>query len=171
MYAEIVREWHPLDHKPPPDYIPPAWDGPHVGKRIAEGLRTLRLLPTANGPREFGNAWPEWLVEWEDQLAQAEQEQAEQERTHKAKNRTRILPSSVEIARMEASISWPARYLRDVPQLLSVVQCAAFLRAKHRDMSHAARKLALPGRLVRRWNREGLDTIACGLIVDHVRIF
>jgi hypothetical protein len=171
MYAELIHDWHPLDNRPPPDYIPPAWDGPHVGKRLAEGLRTLRLMPTANGPREFGNDWPDWCYDWEDQLAQAEQEQAEQERAHKIANRTRVLPSSVEIAHMEASIAWPARYLKDVPQLLAVVQSVAFLRARHRDMQQAARKLSLPGRLVRRWNREGLDQIAIGLTCDGVRIF
>jgi hypothetical protein len=171
MHAELIRDWHPLDHTPAPDYIPPAWDGPHVGKRLAEGLRTLRLMPAVKGPRAFGNAWPEWMVEWEDQLAQMEQEQAEQERAHKIANRTRILPSSMEIMRMEASISWPAHYIGDFPQLLRVVQAVAYLRARHRDMQHAARKLDLPGRLVRRWNRQGLDEIAHGLVYDRVRIF
>src|SRR6516225_2244337 len=34
--------WHPLDGVPAPEYIPPAWDGVHAGKRLAEALRTLR---------------------------------------------------------------------------------------------------------------------------------
>jgi hypothetical protein len=38
---ELLREWHPLDHTPAPEYIPPKWDGPHVGKRLAEALRTV----------------------------------------------------------------------------------------------------------------------------------
>jgi hypothetical protein len=167
MHAELIRDWHPLA----PDYIPPAWDGPHVGKRLAEGLRTLRLMPAVRGPQAFGNSWPEWLVEWEDQLAQQEMEQEEKDKAARAINRSRILPSSTEIAHMEQSISWPARYLGTIPQLLRVVQTAALLRSRHRDLSLAARRLSLSGRLVRRWNRQGLDEIAHGLVHDGVVIF
>jgi hypothetical protein len=38
-------------------------------------------------------------------------------------------------------------------------------------MEHAARRLRLPGGLVRRWNAEGLGLIARGLCADRVRIF
>jgi hypothetical protein len=27
---ELLREWHPLDHTPAPEFIPPMFDGPHV---------------------------------------------------------------------------------------------------------------------------------------------
>jgi hypothetical protein len=40
--------------------VPPQWDGPHVGKRLVEALRTLRNVSVRNGPREFGNAWPDY---------------------------------------------------------------------------------------------------------------
>jgi len=40
--------------------VPPQWDGPHVGKRLVEALRTLRHVSVRNGPREFGNAWPDY---------------------------------------------------------------------------------------------------------------
>jgi hypothetical protein len=40
-----------------------------------------------------------------------------------------------------------------------------------RDITHAARKLRLPGRLARRWNCEGLDLIAAGLRRDAVAVF
>jgi hypothetical protein len=49
---ELLREWHPLDHTPAPEYIPPYWDCPHVGKRLAEALRTLRYRERVSvGPR------------------------------------------------------------------------------------------------------------------------
>jgi hypothetical protein len=169
--AELIRDWHPLDHSPPPDYVPPCWDGPHVGKRLAEGLGTLALMPIVRGPQEFGNSWPAWLVEWEDELARLEAEQEEKDRAQRVQNRTRLRPSSVEIAHMERAVAWPARYLKAAPQLLRTVQLVAFGRARHRDMHWAARRLRLPGRLVRCWNREGLDTIAAGLIRDRVSIF
>jgi hypothetical protein len=72
---------------------------------------------------------------------------------------------------MEQAICWPARYLRSWPQLVHAVQAVAAGRARDRDMEHAARRLRLPGRVVRRWNSEGLDLIARGLRSDRVRIF
>jgi hypothetical protein len=140
QHAELIRDWHPLDHTPPPDYVPPCWE-------------------------------PAWLVEWEDELARLEAEQEEKDRGHRMQNRIRSHPSSIEIAHMEAVIAWPARYLGQFPQLVRVVQCVALGRSRHRDMHWAARRLQLPGRLVRRWNREGLGTIALGLIRDRVSIF
>jgi hypothetical protein len=44
-------------------------------------------------------------------------------------------------------------------------------RARDRDMGYAARRLRLPGHVVRRGNNEGLDLIARGLRSDRVRIF
>jgi hypothetical protein len=29
--------WHPLDGSKAPDYVPPSWDGPHVGERLVRG--------------------------------------------------------------------------------------------------------------------------------------
>jgi hypothetical protein len=72
---------------------------------------------------------------------------------------------------LETAIVWPARYLGHVPQLLRTVQAVALARARDRDIAHAARKLALPGRLVRGWNNEGLDLIAAGLRRDAVAVF
>jgi hypothetical protein len=47
----------------------------------------------------------------------------------------------------------------------------ALARARDRDIAYAARRLALPGRLARRWNGEGLDPIAAGLRRDAVAVF
>jgi hypothetical protein len=71
------------------------------------------------------------------------------------------IPTSVEIARTETAISWPARYLGDVP-LHRTVGAIAHARARYREIAWAARKLGLPGRLARRWNDEGLELIAAG---------
>jgi hypothetical protein len=62
-------------------------------------------------------------------------------------------------------------YLGAYPQLIRAVQVAALFSARHRDMEQAAKRLRLPGRIVRRWNREGLDTIAAGLRRDTVAVF
>jgi hypothetical protein len=79
--------------------------------------------------------------------------------------------SSVEIAHMEQAICWPARYLRLLPHLVRPVQAVAVSRSRDCDLENAARRLRLPGHLVRRWNAEGLALIARGLLVDRVRIF
>ena len=80
-------------------------------------------------------------------------------------------PGSVEIARMEQAICWPARYLREFPQLARAVQAVAVARSRDSDTDGAARRLRLPGHVVRKWNGEGLTTIARGLVADRVRIF
>jgi hypothetical protein len=51
------------------------------------------------------------------------------------------------------------------------VQAVAAVRMRHGHIERAARRLRLPGRLARRWNREGLDLIAAGLRRDRVEVF
>jgi hypothetical protein len=167
---ELLREWHPLDHTPAPEYIPPKWYGPHVGKRLAEALRTLRHLPVNGYPVGFTNSWPAILHEYSDRAAYEDDPIWKAERAAEA-NWTKPRPSSVEIARMETAIVWPARYLSHVPQLLRTVQTVALAGARDRDIAHAARRLAVPGRLARRWNCEGIDLIAAGLRRDAVAMF
>jgi hypothetical protein len=167
---ELLREWHPLDHTPAPDYIPPSWDGPHVGKRLEEALRTLRYMPVNGYPAGFTVSWPVILHEYSDRAAYEDDPIWKAERAV-GSNWTKPRPSSIEIARMETAIIWPARYLGYVPQLLRAVQTVALARSRDRDVAHAARKLGLPGRLTRRWNSEGLDLIAAGLRRDAVPVF
>ena len=165
-------KWNPLeDGVPAPEYVPPAWDPPHVGKRLVEGLRTLILMPAKGGPRAFGGGWPGYAHDWVDLLAQQEADAEQKQADQRAANRTRLHPSSIEISRMEQAIAWPARYLHSWPQLVRTVTMVAAGRSRDRDMEYAARQLRLPGRVVRRWNGEGLDLIARGLRSDRVRIF
>jgi hypothetical protein len=58
-----------------------------------------------------------------------------------------------------------------LPQLVRTVQAVAVARSRDSDLEHAARRLRLPGHLVRKWNGEGLALIARGLLSDRVRIF
>ena len=167
----IDNTWHPLDGVPAPDYIPATWDGPHVSKRLVEALRVLFRLPMPPGPKVFGNAWPAYSWSWEDQLAQEERDQAEKSQDAFAQNRVKLLPSAVEIMHMETAIVWPARYLGEFPQLLVTVGCVALARSRYRDIEFVARRLRLPPHVVRRWNRDGLDLIACGLRKHSEAIF
>ena len=171
LSPEELIEWHPLSGQPAPEYVPAYWIGPHVGKRLAEALRTLRHLPINGCPAGFTNSWPEYAIEWTDRLAQLEGDREQQEQEAKAKNWTKIIPTSEEITRMETVIVWPARYLSERPQLLRTVGAVALARSRYQDIAAAARKLQLPGRIVRRWNDEGLETIAAGLQRDDVEVF
>jgi hypothetical protein len=168
--CDLLTDWHPLSGEPAPDYVPSAWDGPHVGKRLIEALRVLRRLPMARGPRVLGNSWPLYSPDYADR-AQYEDDPAWKAEQAAEKNRIRLLPIAVEIAHMEEAIVWPARYLTALPQLLHAVQAVALGRSCHREIDHIARRLKLPERLVRRWNRDGLDMVAAGLRRDLVPVF
>jgi hypothetical protein len=167
----LLTDWHPLDHRLAPDYVPACWDGPHVGKRLVEGLRTLRLMPLPRGPRVFGNGWPSYAHDWADLLAQQEADEQQKAHDRHEANRVRLRPSSVEIMHMEQAIAWPAHFLCQFPQLVRAVQAVAVARSRDRDMEDAARRLRLPGRLVRRWNGEALAMIAKGLNKERIQIW
>jgi len=171
LTAELIQDWHPLDGVSAPEYIPPHWDGPHVGKRLAEAMRTLVHLSIGGAPRGFANAWPEYAVEWTDALAQASADEIQQQQEAAAKNWTRIIPSAEEITHMEQAIVWPARYLGEFPQLLRAVGTVAVCKARYQNIAAASRKLRIPQRLARRWNNQGLDMVATGLIRNQVQIF
>jgi len=166
----LLTDWHPLDHTPPPEYIPPSWHGPHVGKRLIEALRVLQLMPAPPGPQAFANMWPTYEHDWADRIHYEDDPTWKVERSAD-RNRLKPRPTPIEIAHMEQAIGWPARYLFHFPQLLRTVQAAAVARVRHRDLSVVERRLQLPGRVVRRWNRESLDLIAVGLRRERVAIF
>jgi hypothetical protein len=166
-----VTGWHPLSGAPAPEYIPPAWIASHVGKRLAEAMRTLSHMSINGHPLGFVSSWPRYAIEWTDQLAQLEGDQEQQRQEAAAKNWTKVIPSSTEIMRMETAIVWPGRYLGEFPQLLRTVGAVAQAKARYLDISRAAHRLGLPGRLVRRWNGEALDLIAAGLRRDSVAVF
>jgi hypothetical protein len=93
--AEIAKvliprdEWHPLDGGSAPEYIPPAWDGPHVGRRLADAFATLSQLPTPFRKSRSG-FWPTYYYEWEDLVAQKTADAATQEDEASERNRTRV---------------------------------------------------------------------------------
>jgi hypothetical protein len=164
-------QWHPLDGVPPPEYIPPNWDGVHVGKRLIEAFATLARVRVARGPREYGTCWPLYEYDRGDLNAQAQAEPEAQLAMRAARNRTRLLPSALEIAQMEATIGWPAHYLWQRPIIMRIVQVVALLRSREREMDQIAKRLRRGPVAVRRVNRLGLDLIAAGLRLDCVPIF
>jgi hypothetical protein len=94
--AVLDDTWHPLDGGPAPEYVPERWDGPHAGKRLVDGLRTLMLMPMPRGPQAFGNAWPEYMHDWCDLVWQEEMDTDQRELIERVKNKTHVRPSATE---------------------------------------------------------------------------
>jgi hypothetical protein len=104
------------------DHPPSKWCGDWVSRRWVEGLKTLRLIPLKGMSSGFKKAWPPYLVEWEDLLAQ--QEQGELEATQHEQNRVRLQPSYRQVTMSEAVISWPL-YLADFEPVLRALIVSA----------------------------------------------
>jgi hypothetical protein len=174
--AEIAKlvepEWHPLEGNGiAPEYIPPEWDGPHVGLRLCDAFKTLAMMPDRGAStRSKSGFWPEYCYEWEDLLAQKQADQATQEDDASVRNRTRVRPSAQEISRMEMAISWPGRYIVD-PEIARIVQHVALARSRGLDMSHVAWKMKIRAERVRDKDGLGLAMIAQGLQCNGVHVF
>ena len=174
--AEIAKfvepEWHPLDGNGiAPEYIPPEWDGPHVGLRLCDAFKTLAMMPDRGAStRSKSGFWPEYYYEWEDLLAQKTADVATQEDDASDRNRTRVRPSAQEITRMEMAISWPGRYIVEA-ETARIVQRVALARSRDLDMSHVARKMRVGAEHVRVGNGLGLAAIAFGLRHNGVHVF
>jgi hypothetical protein len=117
------------------DHPPPKWSGDWVSHRWVDGLKTLRLIPLKGMPSGFKNAWPPYLVEWEDLLAQ--QEQGELEATQREQNRVRLLPSLRDVTRAETVVCWPL-YLADLEPVLLAFNRVGWAYACERDATFVA---------------------------------
>jgi hypothetical protein len=158
-----------FEPEPASETLPSAWNGPHVGMRIAEAFATLKQMPLGDriGMR---SVWPRHIYEWEDLLAQ--QEQGELERTQAEQNRTRIAPSATEIANMENASHWPARYLSQLhPQLCEAVNAVAMAYSLGLDSRWVTRKRGGYADTWRDRHDRGCEIIAAGLQRDCVPVF
>lgn len=161
-------KFNPLEDAVMEDIAPTVWDGPHVGKRLAEAMRTLRMLPM-HAPAGFGRSWPAYGYEFEDLLAQ--QEQGELEKTQRMQNRSRLLPSYSDVTRMETAIVWPARYLACADHLVRAVNAVALAHSLERDAGWVAAKRGGYGDTWRANHDRGCDIIAGGLRAEMVPVF
>jgi hypothetical protein len=150
------------------DEMPSRWNGPHVGRRLMEAMRVLRLLPMA-GAIGYRPGWPAYAYEFEDLLAQ--HEQGELERTQAIQNRTRLQPSIRDITIMEAAICWPAVYLAQSQNIASAVNAVALAHALDRDAGWVANKRGGFADTWRVRHDRGCEIIAAGLRKQRVPIF
>jgi hypothetical protein len=154
MRDELIRDWHPLDGRPAPEFIPSRWDGVHVGQRLIEALRVLARLPMNGYPQDFGSARPNYFNDFEDQVGWLQPDP----RSGLIPERPplqmlKLRPSSVEIERMEKAIIWPGCYVKD-RRLLAAVQIVALGRSRDCDLEWVARKMGTGSAVVRKSSRE-----------------
>ena len=150
------------------DETPPTWDGPHVGRRLMEAMRTLRLLPMP-GVTGYRPAWPAYTYEFDDLVAQ--EKQGELERTQQQQNRTRLLPGLRDITAMERAIVWPVCYLQGRLEIASAVNFVALAHALDRDAGWVAAKRGGYADTWRQRHDRGCDIIAGHLREERVPIF
>ena len=147
-----------LDDRPPA-----VWNGPHVGRRIADAFETLASTP--NRLARKSGLWPAYPYEFEDLLAQQEAEQL-------SPRPRRLAPTLEQITRMEAALCWPAHYLAKRLPEMRAVNALARERARGGDSSTLSRRRRY--HTAREWQQlhdDGCDLIARGLIRDRVRVF
>lgn len=168
---EVIEAWNPLDGVPAPEYVPSAWNSPHVGVRLVDAWRTLAKIPMPRfWPRGFGRNWPAYRIEWTDLLSMIGA--GELEAMQREMNRVRVLPSATEISRMEKAIGWPLDYLEDDRQILIVNVCAR-TDAIEGNLQREIRKHGYGGE-AEAWKKlywSLCNRIADGLIKDRVLVF
>ena len=153
-----------------PRRVPERWTFVHVMDRLEEAFRTLRRLPIATRPRGYVNAMPFYIYDRADLNAQLET--YELERLARLRNRVRIPPSPMEIARMEEALHWPSAYLagREFTHLARAVNLGALWTAFDVDVDKALRRLKLTRRTFNARKLQGLRIIARELIRRHVPV-
>ena len=177
-YASLLipadDRWNPLEHVTAAEYVPPVWIGAHVGLRLIQAFKTLAAMPAASGPSSKSGYWPSHPMEWIDIKAKEHEWLNDYEQQREAARqwaRTRHRATPEEVGRMEAALSWPARYLNQRPLVMRLVQQVAWSRARGIETDKIAHRLHKPPATVRRINRAGLDAIAAGLRRDDVAVF
>ncbi|UVO34690.1 hypothetical protein KUL72_24895 [Bradyrhizobium arachidis] len=166
------QSWSPLDQGE--EYVPSAWDGPHVGLRLVEAYQTLAALPERGRPsRSARGFWPQIFRDPDDNENHTEAWEAmsETEQAELMKFNHRKRPSAQDISRMEAALAWPVEYLASDPDLSKIAQGVAFYRALGYDSDYAAMKLRRDWRVVKKLNRQALDRVAACLRRDAVPVF
>jgi hypothetical protein len=114
--------------------LPSRWDAERVGEAIVEAFVTLARIPQSSGPRAPGGHWPRTMIEWTDQLAQAELEESERVARQKTENRTIVRPSAVEIKRMDIAFAWLSELRVEDVSLALVISLWALRTAQGRSI-------------------------------------
>jgi hypothetical protein len=151
------------------DPVPTTWNGPHVGLRLVEAMRTLLKLPL--GRRQgFSHSWPDYAYEWQDLVAQAESPDVI-ERAQRLQNHTRFLPSRREVSHMDRALGWSTTFLRERTELARAVNSVALVHAMDRDIRWIVRRRGGDIDTWRQRHAEGCAVVAAGLRATRTPVF
>ena len=146
-----------------PGPLPTRWTSDHVAHRLLAAFRVLDKMPKVKGPRQPGGHWPRHVVEWADQLAQADLPQAERDARAAARNELAFRPSPADIGQMEQALDW-LRDLRLVdPGLALVATLWAYRAARGRSLQKLCRERNWAPHMFYRKRSKALDVIAATL--------
>jgi hypothetical protein len=168
----LVEDWHPLDGVAAPEYVPPSWNGAHVGMRLTDAWRTLIRMPLGDfGPRTFQHCWPAYRVEWDDLMEMIGA--GELEAFQREQNRTREYPSAKQIAEMDRAFGWPGTYLRNRIALVLCLNVCCWSRASGARLDTLIHRRGLEDgeQAVLSLSWQACDVIARGLNREEVGVF
>jgi hypothetical protein len=150
--------------------VPERWSFVHVMERMEESFRILARLPIATRPRGYVNSMPYYLYDRGDLNAQMET--SELERMARMRNRVRIAPSPVEIARMEEALRWPTLFLSgaEFHHIARAVNLGSLWAAFDADVDAGLKRLRVTRRAFNARKLQGLRIITRELIRCRVAI-
>jgi hypothetical protein len=151
-------------HDPPMlEVPPPKWNEGWAAKRVIDAYRTLSLLPGSTRPAGFGRAWPAYVTEFSDAVAQA--------RTDAAKTRVIEVATIEDIERMDRVFTWPARFLRDRPEESRALFQWANAKVIRGDMRELAKSFQMSEATFRRFRRYATSLLTVRLKEGLEQIF
>jgi hypothetical protein len=113
-------------------HVPKEWTPEYVAVRLLDAYDSLRRCSVGRiYPKGDAGFWPEIYRTNEDVLGWADEHRKEVEA---AMARSRGRPGSVDLARMDEALAWPAEHLRDSPLLADAVTLWAFTTALEIDV-------------------------------------
>lgn len=148
-----------------------SWDAELVGAAIVQAFVTLDLLPKVLTPRGPGSNWPKTMVEWTDQLAQAELEASERLDRQQEANRTKLCPSALEISQMEIAFDWLRELRIEDSGMAIIVTNWALRTARGRSIRRLCVEKHWSPRTFWRKRAKALDSLAVSLNARRARVF
>lgn len=108
--------------------------------RMVAAFEALSQTRARIGPAGFGSGWPQYVHDWQDQLAQEEpapgETQSEGEKRRRGDVKPLVLPPTREqISLMEEAFDWPLKFLSEHADLSRLaLNWWAFLTSRDRDV-------------------------------------
>ena len=148
-----------------------SWDSELVGQAIVQAFVTLDLLPKVQTPRGPGSNWPKTMVEWTDQLAQAELEASERRDRQQEANRTKLCPSALEISQMEVAFDWLRELRLEDTGMAMILTYWALRTSRGRSIRRLCVEKHWAPRTFWRKRAKALDCLVLKLNARRARVF